>query len=159
MQHQQKHHQGGGSRDNQSGTPQIGQVKPEWLDEFSQETLTWAEETGKALQSGKVTTAQLRKFFGSVRRLEQEFFTEQDYKPIRQELLLMKPRLAYSAARASTVGESKADPKIFEGFVKQVSSLLDQVSKADDKSLKSRYKTFVHILEAIVAYHKLSGGK
>jgi len=84
--------------------------------------------------------SQLRKFFGAIRKIEKET----DEKKIAQELIMLRPRLAYSAARAEKKSFSKFSEKLQEG--------LEAISKLG--ATKARLKNLVHLMEAVVAYHK-----
>lgn len=136
-------------------------AKTEWITQgFTQEALEWAKQTGETLKEGKVSTAHLRKFFGSLRRIEMDL-KGSDANRHLVKILILRPRLAYAAARASSSGENKADKNIMESYVKQIDTLLQAViaeSNSED-SLKQRFQNFMHIQEAIIAYHKSAGGK
>lgn len=83
----------------------------------------------------KLTTNQLRKFFGEVKRQQMSGYNETDF-------VLLKPKLAYAVGRAK-------DPKAkINDFYHVISNAIDQVY--DEES----FKRFIKIFEAIVAYHK-----
>lgn len=78
-----------------------------------------------------ITTTQLRKVYGEIKRLQREVFDE-------RKLYMLEPRLAYAFAR----GEQRADIyAIFEKCYPKIK---------DEKDLNR----FAYILEALVAYHK-----
>lgn len=83
----------------------------------------------------KLTTNQLRKFFGEVKRQQMKGYNETDF-------ILLKPKLAYAVGRANG-----KNPKI-KDFYKVISNAIDYVH--DEKS----FRNFIKIFEAIVAYHK-----
>lgn len=83
----------------------------------------------------KMTTSQLRKFFGEVKRQQIK-----GYNPT--EFILLKPKLAYAIGRVS---DNKAKINDFQ-FV--ISNAIDKVNNADD------FFRFIKIFESIVAYHK-----
>src|SRR5262249_39666550 len=56
-----------------------------------------AEVLGPRLEHGKLTTSQIRNVYGLVKRMEMRGFDP-------NEFVLLKPKLAYAAARANTVG-------------------------------------------------------
>lgn len=87
-----------------------------------------------ASEKNKLTTSQLRKFFGEIKRLQLREF---DYS----EFVLLKPKLAYA------VGRAKKDNKIRDLYY----VLADGIDKVSDKQ---DFKKFIKIFEAIVAYHK-----
>ena len=106
------------------------------------ETVLFAQEFGTYLgqDGGKgekhLTTNQLRKFFGEVKRQELN-----GYDPT--EFILLKPKLAYA------VGRDKNTTKI-KDFYKVMSNAIDAVTNENE------FNNFIKIFEAIVAYHKAS---
>lgn len=88
----------------------------------------------KKITATKMTSSQLRKFFGEVKRQQM-----QGYDPT--EFVLLKPKLAYAAGRA------EKDSKIRE-FFPVMSTAIDLVK--DELS----FNNFIKVFEAIVAYHK-----
>ncbi len=84
-----------------------------------------------------MSSSQLRKFFGSLRAVEQEGYENQ-----KSKFLMLKPLLAYSVGRDKSVF-----PKITE-FYEVVSNGMGYVNS------NSEFSNYVNIIEAIVAYHK-----
>ena len=95
----------------------------------------FGEHLGKNDIREKLTTNQLRKFFGEVKRQQMKGYDVTDF-------VLLKPKLAYAVGR--TKGK---DPKI-KDFYEVMSDAIDHVN--DEKS----FRNFIKIFEAIVAYHK-----
>jgi CRISPR type III-A-associated protein Csm2 len=90
----------------------------------------------------KLTTNQLRKFFGEVKRQQMNGYSETDF-------VLLKPKLAYAVGR-----NKKVNAKI-KDFYEVISVAIDTVQNgADVKDKTERFKRFIKIFEAIVAYHK-----
>jgi len=94
-----------------------------------------------------LTTSQLRKFFGELRRMQAEIqHTKIDVtdkqKFDKTSLLMLKPKLAYQ------VGRAKDDTAKVRDFYIQLSIGVDNVGTRD------HFKRFVKIVEAVVAYHK-----
>jgi CRISPR type III-A-associated protein Csm2 len=133
--------------------------KPEWITEsINDETIQWCENFGKYL-AGKLhqnkfeikplTSTQLRRFFGALKRLSIYGYSSQKY----HELLRLKPMLAYA------VGRDKDDRKFNKTgifiFYEEITSAIDLMKGKGEKE----FKNFVHIVEAIVAYHKAAGGE
>jgi CRISPR type III-A-associated protein Csm2 len=133
--------------------------KPEWITQgIEEETIQWCESFGKYL-AGRLhqndlpkkplTSTQLRRFFGALKRISIYGYSSQKYL----ELLRLKPMLAYA------VGRDKDD----RGFNKtRISKFYEEVSSAIDIMKgkgEKEFKNFIHILEAIVAYHKEAGGE
>lgn len=90
-----------------------------------------------------MSTSQIRKFFGEIKRIQA------DFENCKGEIVLLDPKIAYSVGRAKKEGPSK-----IEDFYNLVNPLLTGI-----KEDKSRFKNFVSIVEAIVAYHKEAGGQ
>lgn len=82
----------------------------------------------------KLTTSQLRKFFGEVKRQQMTGYDVTDF-------VLLKPKLAYAVGRATK------NAKI-EDFYVVLSDAIDKVEN------ELQFKNFIKIFEAIVAYHK-----
>ena len=114
-------------------------------------TVTFAEEFGKYLGTddapytdnrGKrvfpknhLTTSQLRKFFGEVKRQQMVGYDETAF-------VLLKPKLAYAVGRAK-----EKDSKI-KDFYMVMSKAIDLVHS------EAHFKNFIKVFEAIVAFHK-----
>lgn len=93
--------------------------------------------TGRTMISAsKLTTSQLRKFFGEVKRQQMIGYKESNF-------VLLKPKLAYA------VGRADKNSKI-QDFYYIMSNAIDLVSN------EKQFKNFIKVFEAIVAYHKVS---
>ena len=88
-----------------------------------------------------MSTSQIRKFFGAIKRIQA------DFDNLKGEIILLEPKLAYA------VGKDKKESKIDE-FYKELSPLIKEINEDEKK-----FKNFVSIVEAIVAYHKVYGGE
>ena len=98
-----------------------------------------AETLGSQLHQGRLTTSQIRNVFGMVKQMEMRGFDP-------NEFVLLKPKLAYAAARAHTCGARQ---------LKDVLSwAIDEVGNDATKFVR-----FVDFFEAILAYHKAAGGR
>jgi CRISPR type III-A-associated protein Csm2 len=82
-----------------------------------------------------LTTSQLRKFFGEVKRQQSMGYNYSDF-------ILLKPKLAYAVGRAKD-----EDSKIVD-FYDVISDGIMKVSN------EKEFLRFIKIFEAIVAYHK-----
>lgn len=129
-------------------------INTKWIaDGLTPEAVSWAEGFGKELAEDEkggpkaLTTSQLRKFFGEVKRIEAGGEVD------KAELIMLKPLLAYA------VGRDAKKTKIAD-FAEQVTRALDAVIQAEnEEKRKSCFHNFVKLFEAIVAYHKYYGGK
>ena len=122
----------------------------EILVEVTNETVIFAKEFGAYLgkdekkfdarfgreknSEKKLTTNQLRKFFGEVKRQQMVGYKETDF-------VLLKPKLAYAVGRADQNSKIK-------DFYYVMSNAIDLVSN------EHQFKNFIKVFEAIVAYHK-----
>lgn len=86
--------------------------------------------------ASKLTTSQLRKFFGEVKRQQMVGYKDTDF-------ILLKPKLAYA------VGRADKNSKIRD-FYEVMASAIDLVSN------EKEFQNFIKIFEAIVAYHKVA---
>lgn len=122
--------------------------KNEWVTtKIDAETVKWASEFGSKLAKNKLdgkgaemrdtklTTSQLRKFFGEVKRQQALGYNSTDF-------ILLKPKLAYA------VGRTKKTDSCMHDFYKTMSIAIDQVSN------EKQFKNFIKLFESIVAYHK-----
>ena len=131
-----------------------------WVQEgINRDTIKWAETFATNLakpdkikdQKGydktinAMTTSQLRKFFGEIKRIQAIGFDNQEAK---DDILMLKPKLAYAN------GRDKNASKLNE-FYKKMSIALDAIDTNNEK----HFINFVKIFEAIVAYHKAAGGQ
>lgn len=86
----------------------------------------------------ELTTSQLRKFFGAIKQIQVDF----DNK--KREIILLDAKLAYAVGRDTNKPKSK-----ITDFYNLLSPLIKGI-----KEDPMRFKNFVNIVEAIVAYHK-----
>ena len=96
-----------------------------------------AEQVGSRLQRDQLTTSQIRNVFGTVKMMEMRGFEP-------HEFVLLKPKLAYAAARHRSVATLKT----------VLSRAIDEVG-----SDEAKFDRFVDFFEAILAYHKAAGGR
>lgn len=102
-----------------------------------------AEQFGPYLKQQRLETNQVRKFLDAINRLKSVLAQENDFAKIETEVVLLKPKLAYAAAR-----EQAAKP------------LSQVMSKAIDKvESKEDFERLVQFIESIIAYHKAEGGR
>lgn len=124
----------------------------EITDKITDATVKFAERFGSYLgtddensqnhrsMQNKLTTNQLRKFFGEVKRQQMSGYNETDF-------VLLKPKLAYA------VGRAKSKVAKINDFYYVIANAIDQVHN------EQQFKNFIKIFEAIVAYHKAAEEK
>jgi CRISPR type III-A-associated protein Csm2 len=95
---------------------------------------------GREKKIKKLSTSQIRKFFGSIKKIQADFEKSKD------EIIFLEPKLAYAMGRDK-------DSKIKELYP-LLSPLIRGINEEKDK-----FNIFVNALEAIVAYHKAAGGE
>lgn len=106
-----------------------------------------AGQAGKQLAANKLTKNQIRNIFGTVRQIQLNWapsLSAEDERARVRELLLLKPKLAYQAAR--------------ERRVKPLADVLD-VAIDQVQGKRERFLRLVELFEAILAYHTKYGGK
>ncbi len=94
-----------------------------------------AESLGRKL-ARNLKTAQIRKVYGAVKKIQMS----EEFN--RNELIMLKPKLAYAAARKSEVSDLK-------------DALTQAINEVDSTH---KFKNFVDFFEAVLAYHKFYGG-
>ena len=97
-----------------------------------------------------MSTSQLRKFFGALKRIQA------DFERFKDEIPLLQPKLAYVAGKDKDKGgthDKVPKTKIWD-FYNEISPLISEIN-GDEK----KFKNFVSIVEAIIAYHKFFGGE
>ena len=96
-----------------------------------------AKSLGQRLAAKKLKTAQIRKVYSAVKKIQ----LNREFN--RNELVMLKPKLAYAAARKDEV----------KGLKEALTEAIDHVNN------EITFKTFVDFFEAILAYHKEAGGE
>jgi CRISPR-associated protein Csm2 len=119
-----------------------------------------AQSIGKKVAAQNLTTNQIRNVFGEVRRIEMSWDDNRPQKAQEafRDLVMIRPKLAYLVAReAQTKGERKG-----EG-VKTLKDTLDPcieiIQGAPEDERKLYFDRFLAYFEAILAYHRASGGR
>ncbi len=107
----------------------------------------WGEKIAQKLRNEDLTSSQIRNLFSQVRRIELSWFSNDEAESQRRysELLRLKPRIAYQAARAGKAVQLLADV------------LIPAIDCVDGN--RDYFQNFVDFFEAILAYHKALGGK
>lgn len=123
--------------------------KQEIQEKVTDVTVLFAEKFGNYLaekedQAEPLTTSQLRKFFGEVKRQQMTGYDD-------TEFVMLKPKLAYAVGRAKQNGRKGKYQKI-EDFYSVMADAIDKVEASPDKP--KAFKNFITAFEAIVAYHK-----
>lgn len=128
--------------------------KQEIQEKVTATTVQFAEKFGKYLakkedQAEPLTTSQLRKFFGEVKRQQITGYDD-------TEFVMLKPKLAYAVGRTKKNGSRSKHYKI-EDFYTVMANAIDIVVSCEDRP--KAFMNFMTIFEAIVAYHKAAEEK
>jgi CRISPR-associated protein Csm2 len=102
-----------------------------------------AELFGSYLKQRKLETNQIRKFLDAINRIKADLPEDSDFAKIEVDIVLLKPKLAYAAAR-----QAPAKP-----LSDVMSAAIDKVHNRED------FDRLVQFIESIIAYHKAEGGK
>lgn len=142
---------GGGNRDrNQrrghTQATRIEKLNIKWItgeEPMGVAMVDWANAVGKILNEGRdaLTTSQIRKFYGEVKRIHADFDKH------REDVPMLNAKLAYAVGRNKGKGRIMDFAKIFEEAIKKGSKSAENFDR------------LVKILEATVAYHKFYGGR
>lgn len=130
-----------------------------WIQEkITDDAVEWAKSFGEYLQSddsrnrgtGPLTTSQIRKFFGELKRIQA------DPQKYQEEIPMLKAKLAYAVGRdaSSYRGHVQYKTKIKE-FYEELEVGINNIRSGNNEDLVR----FVKLVESVVAYHKFYGGK
>lgn len=114
-------------------------MKKEWVTgdaPINDEVVQWAERTGRVLAEAKLTSSNIRRFFGEMRRIQADFDRHKEDVP------LLKAKLAYDVGRKKERG--------IKDFYDVLSPGITSIGGNEE-----HFTRFVKITEAIVAFHKL----
>lgn len=147
--------------------------KESWIKKrIEPETINFAEQFGKHLVENRLTTNQIRNFYSEVKRLEGKIrlLAAQQKSAVKKDgeipdsteylnddefirdFLLLRPKIAYAAQRADSPG--------IRDFKAVMEKALGAVDFDSEKGVSKRgFDNFADIFEAIIAYHKVAGGR
>ena len=101
-----------------------------------------AEDFGHELVRQGLKTNQIRKFLDAVNQLKAKL-VDTSFADVKDETILLKPKLAYAAARQNAI----------KPLNQVISEAIDIVEDEKD------FYRLVQLVESIIAYHKAFGGK
>ncbi len=129
-------------RNNNTNHQHLPQFNPNWIKNAADnDMIEYCKKLGHLLKSNNISSSQLRNIYGEVIRIRMK-----GYETMKEDFLLLKPKLYYNASRNNSI--------FFKNFIeKSIEPAMDQVK--DSKTLEN----FHNYLEAILAYHKYYGGK
>ena len=109
--------------------------------------VSFADSLGQRLVNEGLKANQIRAIFDEVRQIESLWL--QDENQALHKVHLLKPKLAYRAAR------SKEGVPTLNGVL---TPAIDSVVE-DPATAKRKFQRFTEFFEAIIAYHKSHGGR
>jgi CRISPR-associated protein Csm2 len=115
--------------------------------------VTLAEAIGRRLAlDDKLTTSQIRNIFGEARKIQARWNRDRSE---RTALVLLQPKLAYQAARHRQVDHLKSC------LTDAINAVVQPGPTGSDRESVEfeRFRRFMDFFEAILAYHKASGGR
>lgn len=117
-------------------------------DQSGSELVTFAHQTAKQLVHNNLTRAQIRNIFTEVRKIEALWGSKPTIAMRR--LNMLKPKLDYSSARARPV-------ELLRDVLTQAIDKVNEVPAGDERD--RRFRVFMDLFEAILAYHRSEGGR
>lgn len=128
-------------------------LNPEWVKKpITPDVITWSSSFAEFLASrgsrnepNPLTTSQIRKFFGQLKRIQA------DFDNLKSEIPRLRPRLAYAVGRDKT----------YRGYKTKIKEFYDEIDKALralDTNSEQEFNNLVALVESIVAFHKFHGG-
>lgn len=132
------------------------------------ELVKQAEEFGKYLRSQNVKTNQIRKFLDAINRVKFDLSEldsssdnfQQKLTAIETEIVMLKPKLAYGASRASKKPEEEALKKMGNVLSLAIDKIQTDIkTEPDFQNFQLDFERLVNLIESIIAYHKEQGGE
>lgn len=118
------------------------QFQEKWILNGADDKLPkFAEEAGKYMAKGNLTSSKIRSIYGEIKRIQMG-----DYEKEKAAFYLLRPKVAYALGR--------------EEKFKRNGLILFQLIFEEAASLVSDKRTFNHfceLMEAILAYHRVYG--
>lgn len=123
--------------------------RSEWIQQgITGSAIAYTELLGEKLVQERFTTSQIRNFYGELKRIQLKGIADE-----KSAFLLLHPKLAYAAKRAEKSGGRGAN--IFKDEILKA----HQAVGIDNEGFEKRFANFCDLCEAILAFHKASGGR
>lgn len=120
-----------------------------FMENFGKYLCALEDRRGRIVSGGDgVTTSQIRNIFSEVKRIETKSTSREGFKNEKTKILLLRPKIAYSTARAISKRRNSRMSDLREVLEK---GLIEVKTKND-------FQRFTQIFEGIIAYHKVYGG-
>lgn len=102
-----------------------------------------ADKVGEAIAK-KVKMNQIRRFLDGARKVEAELKSREKFEEVKDQIVLLRPKLAYAAGRNNDV--------------KELAEILDTAVKSAAQT-QENFMKFLRFMESIIAYHRFHGGR
>ncbi len=124
----------------------IGQFRGELSDlkKLSMERLVEIADAIGAAIARRVKMNQIRRFLDGTRKVEAELKGQRKFEEIKDQIILLRPKLAYAAGRHQDV--------------KDLAEILDAAVKSAAQT-QDNFMKFLRFMESIIAYHRFHGGR
>jgi CRISPR-associated protein Csm2 len=109
-----------------------------------------AKEHGKRLVDKGLKSSQIRSIFGTARAIDGMWLIDNQKDRAFRELMKLKYKLAYQAAR-----KGLEPVKVLADLLEPA---IDAVGSGDQAQRQERFSRFLDFFEALLAYHRASGG-
>lgn len=157
----QKNYRGGGNQREKKYTQRKIEIDKihEWMTKgIDFDTDSFAHDFGNELAEEGLSKTQIRNVFGEVKRLEMKVQDKQPNESIRPDFVLLRSKFAYAIKRA----ESRYNKDMFARYKKVIWAAQEAVLKGSEEDynvFRKRLIRFAQFFEAILAYHKVHGGR
>jgi CRISPR-associated protein Csm2 len=130
--------------DEENIVEEIKEDLPDILAGNSEKLVEDAKKLGERL-GGKLSTSQIRNIFSEVKKM-------QSFEKSKTDLILLRPKLAYTAGRHGKMRRGQ-----LTGAIVDLQEVLDAgIQRVDNEE---KFENFQIFFEAILAYHRYYGGK
>lgn len=103
-----------------------------------------ADAVGRAV-ANRVKMNQIRRFLDGARKVEAELKSREDFEKIKEQIVLLRPKLAYAAGR-------------HHNDVKHLAEILDTAVRSAAQN-QENFMKFLRLMESIIAYHRFYGDR
>jgi len=110
----------------------------------------YEERNDPKKRSKPLSTNQIRNIYGEIKRIEMSLGSSpraENWKKVESKVLLLKPKMAYSAKRDKTI-PAECLYEILKAAIEAIESVPLDANKID------YFLNFAKIFEAIIAYHR-----